>query len=119
MDDSLKCWPNIDSTDNIESHGSDECVEEEIQDASGLSVDLESVIMDLKQRLDEGDLQLCSGVKKFIVRYNTMVKSHSNALMASAFHCFGSQHNPGTVTCVQGGGIRRGRRIPVQATASG
>ena len=119
MDDSLRCWPNIDSTDNIESHDSDECVEEEIQDASGLSVDLESVIMDLKQCMDEGDPQLCSGVNKFIVRYNTMTKSHSNALMSSAFHCFGSQHNPGTVTCVQGGGIRQGRRIPVQATASG
>ena len=59
--------------------------------------------------------------KKCIVRYNTMTKSHSNALMGSAFHCFGSQHNPGTVTCVQlqGGGIWRGRWIPVQATASG
>ena len=61
--------------------------------------------MDLKQRMDEGDPQLCSGVKKIIVRYKTMAKSHSNALMASTFHCFGSQHNPGTVTCVQGGGI--------------
>ena len=41
------------------------------------------------------------------------------ALMASPFHFFGSQHNPGTVTCVQGSGIRRSRWIPVQATASG
>ena len=56
--------------------------------------------MDLKQHMDEDDPQLCSGVKKIIVRYNTMMRSHSNALMASAFHCFGSQHNPGTVTCV-------------------
>ena len=119
MDDSLRCWPNINSTDNIESQDSDERVEEEIRDASGLSVDLESVIMDLKQCMDEGDPQLCSGVKNFFVRYNTMVKSYSNALMASAFHCFGSQHNPGTVTCVQGSGIQRGRWIPVQATASG
>ena len=103
MDDSLRCWPNFNSTDNIESHDSDEHVEEEIQDASGLSVDLESIIKDLKQHMDEGDPQLCSGVKKFIVRYNnTMAKSHSNALMASAFHCFASQHNPGTVTCIQG-----------------
>ena len=106
MDDSLRCWPNINSTDIRERNDSEECDEEEIQDASELSADLESVIMDLKQRLDEGDPQLCSGVRTFIVRYNTMAKSHgSNALMASAFHCFGSQHNPGTVTCVQGGGI--------------
>ena len=34
--------------------------------------------------------------------------------MASAFHCFGSQHNSGTVTCVQSGGIRRGKWILLQ-----
>ena len=68
MDDSLRCWPNINSTVNTESHDSDKHVEEEIQDASGLSsVDLESVILDLKQRRDEGDLQLCSGVKKLLL----------------------------------------------------
>ena len=60
MDDSLRCWPNIDLTDNTESHDSDEHVEEEIQDASGFSIDLESVIMDLKKCLNEGDPQLCS-----------------------------------------------------------
>ena len=46
-----------------------------------------------------------------------MTSSHSTALMASSFHCFGSMG--GTVTSVQGGGIRRGRRIPVQVTAAG
>lgn len=45
MGDSLRCWSNIDLTDNTESHDSDERFEE---DASGLPVDLESVIMDLK-----------------------------------------------------------------------
>ena len=64
MDDSLRCWPNIDPTDNTESHDSDKHVEEEIQDASGLSVDLESVIMDLNQRVDEGNPQISSRGKQ-------------------------------------------------------
>ena len=38
MDDSLRCWPNINSNVNTESHNSVECVEEEIQDASGLNL---------------------------------------------------------------------------------
>ena len=46
------------------------------------------------------------------------MKSQSTALIASSFHCFGSVPR-GQLTRIQGGGIRRGRRIPVQATASG
>ena len=91
MDDSLRCWPNINSTDIRERNDSEECDEEEVQDASELSADLESVIMDLKQRLDEGDPQLCSGVRTFIVRYNTMAKSHgSNAWLQ---HSIALVHN--------------------------
>uniref|UniRef100_A0A1X7UGY1 Uncharacterized protein n=1 Tax=Amphimedon queenslandica TaxID=400682 RepID=A0A1X7UGY1_AMPQE len=88
-------------------------------DTSKLSTKLESVFLFLKECLTCDDLQLCSGVQKFIARYSTMSKSHSTALMASAFHCFSSQQSFGNVTHVQGGEIRRGRRIPVQATASG
>ena len=37
-----------------------------------------------------------------------MRKNDSNALMTSAFHCFGKTHG-GTVTSAQGGSICRGR----------
>lgn len=46
------------------------------------------------------------------------MKSQSTATITSSFQCFVSVPR-GTVTNIQGGGIRRGRRIPVQATASG
>ena len=87
-------------------------------DPTHLALELDSVFDDLKMQISEQDPQLRSGVKKFIDRYKKMRKSNSKALIASSFHCFGSLHG-GTVTRIQGGGIRRGRRIPVQATASG
>ena len=46
-----------------------------------------------------------------------MASMQSTALLSSAFHCFGSQSS--TTTCIQGGSVRRGRQIPVQATAAG
>lgn len=120
-DFSLSCWAKI-AEDAKES---DECednenpsVPEDNIDPKHLSLDLDGLIYDLKMRLEEPDTQLRSGVRKFISRFNKMRESHSTALMASSFHCFGSLQG-GTVTSIQGGGIRRGRRIPVQATASG
>ena len=58
-----------------------------------------------------------SRVKKFIDRYKKM--SNSTAVIASSLHCFGSHVQGRTVTSVKGGSICRGRRIPVQATATG
>ena len=105
---------------NEEEDGADESLPEADNnlDPMKLSQELELVLDDLKMRLQDQDLQLQSGVRKFINRYNKMKTSQSNALMASCFHNFGSLHG-GTVTNIQGGGVRRGRRIPVQATASG
>ena len=108
-----------DGMPNAEVHVQEESI---VNDRVALSNELESIFEDLKQRLNDDDPQLCSGMKKFIARYNTMSESHGSiALLASAFHCFGSQHNsPTTISYIQGGGhIRRGRRIPVEATASG
>ena len=87
-------------------------------DSSDLLQELDSVIADLKIRLQQPDPNLRLGVKKFIDRYNKMKRSNSTALMTSSFHCFGRTPG-GTITSVQGGSIRRGRRIPVQATAAG
>ena len=83
-----------------------------------LSLKLDEVIDDLKQMIQENDPQLRNGVEKFVNRYNKMRGSHSTAMLASSFHRFGSLMG-GTITSVQGGGIRRGRRIPVQSTAAG
>ena len=124
-DFSASCWVKIqeDAKDTEdEQHEVDESFSEpepeDDLDPIHLSEELDSVFKDLKMRLEEQDSQLRSGVRKFINRYKKMKKSYSTALLASSFHCFGSL-NGGTVTNIQGGGIRRGRRIPVQATASG
>ena len=58
-----------------------------------------------------------SGVKKFIDHYKKM--SNSTAVIFSSVHSFGSHVLGRTVTSVKGGSICRGRRIPVQAAATG
>ena len=80
-----------------------------------LEVKLEEVFQDLKSKLKENDPQINTGVQKFIDRYNTM---KSNALLASALHQFGLMY-AGVATSRQGGRLRRGPRIPIQATAAG
>jgi len=70
-----------------------------------LSLKLDELIDDLKQMIQENDPQLRDGVEKFVNRYNKMRCSHATAMLASLFHCFGSLMG-GTVTSVQGGGIR-------------
>ena len=78
------------------------------QDPVTLSAQLDSVVADLKLRLEKDDPQLRTGVEKFIYRYNKM-KSQSTAVIASSFHCFGSVYGCSrTVTHIQEGGFRRG-----------
>ena len=115
----VSCW-SLKEEFNEEEDGANESLPESENnlDPMKLSQELDLVFDDLKMRLQDQDPQLRSGVRKFINRYNKMKKSPSNALMASSFHTFGSLHG-GTVTNIQGGGVRRGRHIPVQATASG
>ena len=63
--------------------------------------------------------QLKQGIRKFCQRYKTMTRQNfSDNRIASALNRFGWVFG-GTVTSVQGGLLRRGRRIPVQATAAG
>ena len=83
-----------------------------------LTQELESLFTDLKMRVRQQDPQLQTGVRKFINRYNKMASNNSIALLASSFHCFGKT-NGRTVTLTKGGTVRKGRRIPVQATAAG
>ena len=106
------CWSTIGEY-NEEEDEADESLPEADNNLDPMmpSQELELVLEDLKMRLQDQDLQLQSGEKI----YNKMKTS---ALMASCFHNFGSLHG-GTVTNIQGGGVRPGRHIPVQATASG
>ena len=64
-----------------------------------LSLELDKLVADLKEKIQENDPQLRNGVQKFVNRYNKMRSSHTTALMASSFHCFGSLMG-GTITMV-------------------
>jgi len=85
-----------------------------------LGEEITSVLMDLKQRLErDTSEQLKQGVRKFCERYKEMTKQNfSDNRIASALNRFGWVFG-GTVTSIQGGLLRRGRRIAVQATAAG
>ena len=74
------------------------------QSIDQLSLKLDEVIDDLKQMIQENDPQLRNGVEKFVNRYNKTRSSHSTAMLASSFLCFGSLMG-GTIASVQGGGI--------------
>ena len=115
-DFSLPCWAVVredaKDTSEMETRGKHSSNEEIGND---LEVKLEEVFQDLKSKLKENDPQINTGVQKFIDRYNTM---KSNALLASALHQFGSMY-AGVATSRQEGRLRRGPRIPIQATAAG
>ena len=83
-----------------------------------MEVQLEGTFQDMKKRLKENDPQLKAGFKKFIKRYNKMTQTKTTALLTSALHCFGSKSG-GFATTLSGGRLRRGPRIPIQATAAG
>jgi len=83
--------------------------------ANDLEVKLEAIFQDMKSKLQEADPQITTGVQKFIDCYNKM---KSNALLASSLHQFGSMY-AGVATSRHGGRLRRGPRIPIQATAAG
>lgn len=111
--------PSHDSFIAVDSDSSpDKSIDDHEDNTVQLSQELDSVFGDIKMHLTHQDPHFLAGIRKFIDRYNKMRKSNHTALMTSAFHCFGSSHF-GTVTSARGGKIRRGRRIPVQATASG
>ena len=89
-------------------------------DATAVTSDLTIIIEDLKQRPEQDTSgQLKQGVQKFCQRYQQMsVQKFSNNRIASAFNCFGWVFG-GNITSIQGGILRRGRRIAVQVSAAG
>ena len=70
---------------------------------------------DMKNLL-RNDPQLSSGIDNFISRYFNLSSRKSYALLASALHGFGRQ-STGVVHDVNH--LRRGHKIPIQATAAG
>ena len=65
--------------------------------------------------LKDQDFNMVSGIKKFLNNYQNMLTSSITAKLASALHQFGRSPK----LSVQPGLLRRGYRIPVQATAAG
>ena len=85
------------------------------EDMNELELKLDKIFQNMKSKLKEKDPQINAGIKRFIDRYNNM---KSNALLASALNQFGSMY-AGVATSHYGGRLRRGPRIPIQATAAG
>ena len=63
---------------------------------------------------------VAQGMQTFLRRYKTLTQSgrFHNARLASALHRFGWVFG-GTIKSTQGGHLRRGRRIPVNALSAG
>ena len=118
VDFSSKAWKII-------REGAREESEEVTQDSTSpdddfLDEEITSVLLDLKERMArDPNGQLKQGIQKFCQRYKQMAQQQFNDnRIASALNRFGWVFG-GTVTSVQGGLLRRGRRIAVQATAAG
>ena len=71
----------------------------------------------LKEIINSGDQQLSSAVSKFIARFDKLSATRMSPKLTSAFHQFGWEMGATTIT--QGGQLRHGKRISVQATAAG
>ncbi len=114
-DFSASCW------DLIRDGAKDDKAPTQHQNAEltrKLSNQLDSICDDIKLRIDTDELFRCS-IQKFATNYERLsTTSSSNAYLTSAFHRFGWCFG-GTVTRMQGGILRRGRRIPIQAKSAG
>ena len=91
------------------------------QEHDSVILKVDQLADDLKNKLinESDDLQLISGISKFVERYlNLSGSKRSQARLASALHMFGSSagaaHSTRSTPL-----LRHGKRIPVQATAAG
>ena len=78
---------------------------------------IDAIADDIKQRIIS-DEQFMQSAAKFAKTYCTLSKKPSNAHLMSALYKFGWCFG-GTITSQQGGILRRGRRIPIQAKSAG
>ena len=71
----------------------------------------------LKTKLNSNDPQLIPGIEKFLLKFHELSSLPSDGRLASALHQFGAEYRRGTsISCGQ---RRWGKRIGVQATATG
>ena len=102
----------------------DASVDQNSETLSQLKVVMEDMTKHLQQK--DQDYNMVSGIEKFVKRYQDMCARYQDmcaryqdmcAKLASALHQFAWY--PGEKLTVQPGLLRRGYRIPVQATAAG
>ena len=81
--------------------------------------EVEEVFADIRVRMKDSSV-VAQGMQTFIKRYKEMSSrgKFANAALASSLHRFGWVFG-GTTRSTQGGFLRRGRRIPVNAKAAG
>ncbi len=88
-------------------------------DTDKIVSDMEQIFADITVRIKESSV-VVQGMETFIKRYKDMSSrgKFANAALAISLHRFGWVFG-GTTKNTQGGFLRRGRRIPVNAKASG
>lgn len=99
--------------DDISENNSEKIILDQSEKAE-LIGKIDDLAQSLKNHLDSNDPQLIPGIKKFIDRFNAM---KSTGQLASAMHTFGTQTRAGVSLASEN--RRWGKRIGVQATASG
>ena len=121
------------SLDSMQIHGIDECqVPKEPPESSpgqqgkdqsdradnrALCARIDSMAQCIKKRLVE-DSAFKQSVVKFSATFETLSAKHTNSHLTSAFHKFGWCFG-GYISRLQGGTLRRGRRIAIQAKSAG
>ncbi len=120
-DFSMSCWDLIRGGELEETEKGGE-LEKEPLISAGKKAELESHIDSLAETLRAGlasdDQQLINGTEKFLTRFDALSQMPFKARLASALHNFGSEQR-GTAASIKCGFLRRGKRIGVQATATG
>ena len=88
-------------------------------DLDKIVTEIEQVFADIKVRVKDSSV-VAQGMETFIKRYKQMSTrgNSANAALGSSLHRFGWVFG-GTIRSTQGGFLRRGRRIPVNARAAG
>ncbi len=123
QDFSATCWDHIrlGAVDETVDQENDE--EEQLSDVTSRKQEeelcnaVDAVAEDIKKRL-KADMLFQHSIKKFTTTYEKLSNNATNAYLTSASHKFGWCFG-GTITRMQGGVLRRGRRIPIQAKSAG
>ena len=82
-----------------------------------LTSNIDEIAEILKGAVTGDDHQLSSGTEKFIKRFIALSSFPSKAWLASALHCFGSEH--GVSTSVKSGSLRRGKKLEYKQLLQG